>query len=300
MGLRDTIGRAAMRAALAAATAGLVPIAAHAAIDVGGYYAPVMHEDQPERVPGPDMGEYMGLPINEAMRSRGETWNGELLSIPERQCVPHPSTYGMRGVGNLHIWEVRDPGTQELVKYEQQIVWEAQHREIWMDDRPFPPDWALHTWQGFSKGHWEGDALVVETRNLKPGWIRRNGLALSDKAHMTERYIRHGDVLHHTMFIEDPIYLTEPLIKTNVWRIMPQPNMGAYPCRPAVEVPRPKGAVPHQPFKDLAAIDEFATRYNIPPQAAEGGIDTAMPEFMDVIAAYRASHPVAPTKVAKK
>jgi hypothetical protein len=285
----------ALSVIVAAAT--LVPAAANAAVDMGGYYQPIFHEDQPERVPGPDAGEYMGLPINEALRSRGQTWSGSLLTIPERQCVPHPSTYGMRGVGNLHIWDVRDPGTQELIKYEQQIVWEAQYREIWMDDRPFPPEWALHTWQGFSKGHWEGDTLVVETRNLKPGWIRRNGLALSDKAHMTERYIRHGDVLHHTMFIEDPVYLTEPMIKTNVFRIMAQPNMGAYPCRPAVEIPRPKGEVPHNPFKQTADIEEFANRYNIPPEAAAGGIETAMPEYMDKIEAFRASKP---KKVASK
>ncbi|HTK35325.1 MAG TPA: hypothetical protein VL358_08590 [Caulobacteraceae bacterium] len=298
--MRDPIARASWLVALAATATALVPAAARATVDLGGYYAPVFHEDGPERGQGPDAGEYMGLSINEAMRLRGETWNGSLLTLPERQCVPHPSTYGMRGVGNLHIWEVRDPGTQAVVKLEQQIVWESQHREIWMDGRPFPPEWALHTWQGFSKGHWEGDTLVVETRNLKPGWIRRNGLALSDRAHMTEYYIRHGDVLHHTMFIEDPVYLTEPMIKTNIFRIMAQPNMGAYPCRPAVEIPRPKGEVPHQPFKDRSAIEEFAQRYDIPPEAAAGGIDTAMPEFMDVIAAYRAAHPVAPPKAAKK
>ena len=294
-------GRTGPALAVLAAAAILAPAsAAFAAVDIGGYYQPIMHEDASERGQGPDQGEYMGLPINDALRSRAETWNGSLLTIPERQCVPHPSTYGMRGVGNVHIWEVRDPGTQELVKYEQHIVWEAQHREIWMDGRPAPAPWALHTWQGYSRGHWEGDTLVVETTNLKPGWIRRNGLALSDKAHMTERYIRHGDVLHHTMFIEDPVYLTEPMIKTNVLRIMAQPNMGADPCRPAVEVPRPAGVVPHQPFRDKSAEAEFAHRYDIPIEAAAGGINTAMPEYMDVIAAYRASEPKAPAKLAKK
>jgi hypothetical protein len=276
-------------AAVAAAATAALPGAALAAVDLGGYYAPVFHEDQPERVPGPDAGEYMGLPINEALRERAETWSGSLLTIPERQCVPHPSTYGMRGVGNLHLWEVRDNATQELVKYEQHIVWEAQHREIWMDGRPFPPEWALHTWQGFSKGHWEGDVLVVETRNLKPGWIRRNGLALSDKAHMTERYIRHGNILHHIYMIEDPVYLTEPLIKTNVFRIMDVPNMGAYPCRPAIEVPRPAGSVPHNPFHYKSDIEEFAHRYNLPVEAVEGGAETALPEYLDELAAKKAA-----------
>jgi hypothetical protein len=265
------------------------PGAASATVDLGGYYAPIFHEDQPERVPGPDAGEYMGLPINDAMRERGEAWTGSLLTVPEHQCIPHPSTYGMRGVGNLHIWEVRDPATQEVTKIEQQIVWEAQHREIWMDGRPFPPEWALHTWQGFSKGHWEGDVLVVETRNLKPGWIRRNGLALSDKAHMTERYYRHGDILHHVMIIEDPVYLTEPLVKTNVWKIMPVPNMGAYPCRPTVEIPRAAGVIPHNPFHYEGDVQEFAKRWNIPVEAVRGGAETALPEFLDELAAKKAA-----------
>jgi hypothetical protein len=271
------------------AAAALAPAAASAAVDLGGYYAPIFHEDQPERVPGPDAGEYMGLPINEALRSRADTWNGSLLTIPERQCIPHPSTYGMRGVGNLHIWEVRDPATQEVVKLEQHIVWEAQRREIWMDGRPHPPAWALRTWQGFSTGRWEGDVLVVETDNLKPGWIRRNGLALSDKAHMTERYIRHGDILHHVMMVEDPVYLTEPMVKTNVFRIMASPAMGAYPCRPAVEIPRPKGEVPHNPFRDHSTSAEFAKRYNIPLEAVQGGAETALPEYLDELAARKAA-----------
>jgi hypothetical protein len=37
--------------------------------------------------------------------------------------------------------------------------------------------------------------LVVRTTHLKAGWIRRNGLPLSDRATMTERFFRHDDLL---------------------------------------------------------------------------------------------------------
>src|SRR5512138_2185861 len=74
-----------------------------AQIDLSGIWAPVFHEDQPERIPGPDIGDYAGLPITAAARMRGETWNASLLTLPEHQCKPHPSTYGFRGVGNLRI-----------------------------------------------------------------------------------------------------------------------------------------------------------------------------------------------------
>ena len=82
--------------------AALLPASAWAIVDMTGYYQPIFHEDQPERVPGPDAGDYAGMPINDAARTRADTWTGSLLTLTERQCIPHPSTYGLRGVGNLH------------------------------------------------------------------------------------------------------------------------------------------------------------------------------------------------------
>jgi hypothetical protein len=87
-------------------------------------------------VPGPDIGDYAGLPINDAARLRADTWDASLLTLPEHQCKPHPSTYGFRGVGNLRIAQVFDDATQRLVKINTQIQWMEQKREIWMDGRP--------------------------------------------------------------------------------------------------------------------------------------------------------------------
>ena len=41
----------------------LVP--AFAQIDLSGEWNPVFHEDQPERIPGPEIGDYLGLPITD-------------------------------------------------------------------------------------------------------------------------------------------------------------------------------------------------------------------------------------------
>src|SRR5215471_15651390 len=41
-----------------------------AQVDFSGEWAPRFHEDQPERVPGPPLGDYLGLPINDAARRR--------------------------------------------------------------------------------------------------------------------------------------------------------------------------------------------------------------------------------------
>jgi hypothetical protein len=206
-----------------------------------------------------------------------------LLSLPEHQCKPHPSTYGFRGVGTLRIWETRDPKTQALVKINTHIEWQEQRREIWLDGRPHPPEYARHTWQGFSTGHFEGDTLVVETTHLKAGWMRRNGLPLSDRATMTDRFYRHGDYITHVMMIEDPVYLTEPLVKTNGFQLMPAGTINPYPCEAVVEVDRPEGYVPHYlPGKNPFAED-FAREVGLPLSLTLGGAETALPEAQELL-----------------
>ncbi|HEY9463940.1 MAG TPA: hypothetical protein VIR54_12670 [Vicinamibacterales bacterium] len=252
---------------------------ASAQVDLSGIWAPIMHEDQVERAPGPEIGDYLGLPINDAGRLRGESWDASILTMEEHTCKPHPSTYGFRGVGNLRITYNYDPTSYAVMKIDTHIQWMEQRREIWTDGRPHPPDFDPHTWQGFSTGHWEGNVLVVETDHLKAGWIRRNGLALSDQAKMTERFFRHGDILTHTYIIEDPVYLTEPLIKTNGFRLLPNGAMQPYPCQPAVEVEREPGDVPHHLPGQNPYIGDFAKKHNLPIEATRGGAETALPEF---------------------
>jgi hypothetical protein len=183
-------------------------------------------------------------------------------------------------VGQLRIWEDRDPITQQLVKLNTHIWWQQQLREIWMDGRKPPPDFAPHTWQGFSTGHFEGDVLVVETTHLKAGWMRRNGLPLTDQATNTERFFRHGDLMTHVMMLQDPAYLSEPLVKSNGFRWSPNGDMTPYPCHTAVEVPRPAGAVPHHYMGQNPFLKDFSQKYHVPFEAARGGAETALPEYM--------------------
>jgi glyoxylase-like metal-dependent hydrolase (beta-lactamase superfamily II) len=262
---------------------------ASAQIDFSGIWAPIMHEDSIERAAGPDLGDYLGLPISDAGRMRGETWDASILTMEEHTCKPHPSTYGFRGVGNLWITTSIDPTTYAVTSINTHIQWMEQKRVIWMDGRPHPPDFAPHTWQGFSTGHWEGSALVVDTTHLKAGWMRRNGLALSDLAHMTERFIRHGDLLTHVYIIEDPVYLSEPLIKTNGFRLTTDTTMAPYPCQPAVELERPPGQVPNYLPGQNPYLTEFATKNKLPVEATRGGAATALPEFSKRVAGASAS-----------
>src|SRR5262245_13251982 len=71
-----------------------LPSAARAEIDLAGEWAIRVHEDQTERGPGPEIGDFTGLPINEAARNRGMSWDASLLTVPEHQCGAHPANYG--------------------------------------------------------------------------------------------------------------------------------------------------------------------------------------------------------------
>jgi hypothetical protein len=258
----------------------LIPQPAAAQVDLAGMWAPMMHEDQPERAPGPEVGDYLGLPINDAARQRATTWDASLLTLPEHQCKPHPSTYGFRGVGNLRITNEVDNATEQVKAIHTHIQWQEQERTIWMDGRPHPPEFAAHTWQGFSTGRYENGILVVRTTHLKQGWIRRNGIAISDRATMEDRFYRHGQYLTHVSIITDPVYLTEPIVRSNQFQLVTNPNLQPYPCLPAVEVPRAKGEVPHHLPGTSGYIEEFAKRHNLPVEAVRGGAETALPEFM--------------------
>ena len=255
---------------------------------IAGYWAPISHEDFEERIPGPEAGDYAGLPINDAQRLRGDTWTSSLLTVPEHQCKPHPSTYGFRGGGNLRVAEEIDPQTQEVTALHTHIEWQTQKRTIWMDGREHPDEMAAHTWGGFSTGEFIGDTLVVHTTHLKGGWIRRNGMALSDQATLDEYFFLNQDstLLTHVSIVSDPVYLTEPFVRTNGFEWLSVAEMGPYPCRPAIEIDRPMGEIPHWMLgteESHAASKEFAERWNIPLEATRGGAETALPEYIDVV-----------------
>jgi len=247
--------------------------------DLTGEWAPRFHEDQPERIPGPEIGDYLGLPINDAARLRGDSWDASLLTLPEHQCKPHPADYGPRGPANLRFWRDIDTATQQTIAYHTHISWQAPERTIWMDGRPHPPEYAPHTWQGFSTGKWEGDMLTVTTTHLKNGWIRRNGIPRSDKAVLTEHWIRHDKYLTLVSIVTDPVYLSEPFIRTTDWQADPDQNIAPYPCESVVEVERPLGAVPHHLPGTNTFLKEFPAKYGIPEQATRGGAETMYPEY---------------------
>ena len=62
--------------------------------DLAGMWGQRFHEDLPERGAGPEIGDYTGLPVNDAARLRADSWDAAKWTMPERQCEPHPADYG--------------------------------------------------------------------------------------------------------------------------------------------------------------------------------------------------------------
>ena len=156
-----------------------------------------------------------------------------------------------------------------------------QERTIWMDGRPHPPEWAPHTWQGFSTGKWDGDILTVYTTHIKQEWIRRNGVPNSEKSTMIEHFIRHGNVMTHLEIWNDPVYLSEPLIRSEDFVLNERTGGNwLWPCEYVDEiVDRPHSAVPNYLPGKSPFEGDFAYRYGVPVDAAKGGAETTYPEY---------------------
>ena len=113
------------------------------------------------------------------------------------------------------------PRPFELVQLPNRIVMVFEVNNFWrmvyMDGREFP-ELPLHSWNGYSIGHYEDDTLVIETRHLigwesetQQRWIDRLGHPFSDELRLIER-IRKTDegTLENEVTIDDPIAYTEP------------------------------------------------------------------------------------------
>jgi hypothetical protein len=253
--------------------------AAFAQTDPSGVYSPLFFEDIPERLAGAEIGDYLGLPINAAARLRVDSWDATLVELPENQCRAHGSDYGWRGPSVLSIWTEVDTASQKVIAYHTHLSAYGAEQTIWMDGRPHPPNYARHTWAGFSTGHWEGDTLVVETTHLKENWLGLNGVPRSDLATASAHIMKHGNYLTVAAITYDPVYLTEPLIRTTDFVYNPQQELAPWPCEPVDEVDRPPGVVPHHLPGTNKFLDEFARRYGVPFEATRGGAETMYPEY---------------------
>jgi len=257
-----------------------------AQINLAGQWTGFYHEDEPDRLPGPELGDYGGLPLNDADRMRAQSWSASILSVPEYQCRVHPVDYAS-SFAQIRIWETVNEKTQQLIAiHVQHFAWNTV-RTIWMDGRPHPPEYAQHTAMGFSTGEFVGQTLRVHTTHLEEGWLRRNGVARSWNAIVTEHFTRHDDILTWGVYIDDPTYLEEPFMRNRDYTFDPTNRMGPYPCESVIETDLPDDYFPHYLPGENPYLIEYSQNHDIPYEATLGGAETMYPEYVDTIRSLR-------------
>ncbi len=84
---------------------------------------------------------------------------------------------------------------------------QAFQRNIVMNGSPHLPS-TVRQWFGDSRGHWEGDTLVIDVTNFSP---KSDYQGARENLHLVERWRRAGpDTLEYTVTVDDPTVWTKP------------------------------------------------------------------------------------------
>jgi hypothetical protein len=261
-------------------TTGLVILLAAAApmfaqMDFAGEWAPVQDEDN---TGNPHIGEFLGIPMSVAGRARSEAWSSSYMTLPEWQCRPHGAMYISRGPSQVRIWKEVDPVSRQITAWHAEWL-RSIDNPYYMDGRARPSELAVHTWGGFSTAEYEGEMLKITTTHLKEDYYRRNGVPSSDRATLTQYWLRRGNYLTWVTIAYDPVYLTEPMIRSSEYRLALNQEIPPYPCTVVDEVDRPRGKVPHELPGENHFLGEFGQKYNLPIEVTRGGAETMYPEL---------------------
>ncbi|OFW05040.1 MAG: hypothetical protein A3I61_19205 [Acidobacteria bacterium RIFCSPLOWO2_02_FULL_68_18] len=145
-------------------------------------------------------------------------YGGEIITgKPRSPRDVNPDLFCLLGMPRLQYWQ-----DFQIVQTPSHVVmaWERTHsyRVIPLDGRPHVSP-KIKTYMGDARGRWEGNTLVVETRNLRDWtWFDSKGTLHSDEMTLVERYTYvDGDTVRLQMTVNDPQTLTRPF--TMAWTL---------------------------------------------------------------------------------
>ena len=231
----------------------------------------------------PPLGDYLGIPYNDAGRQRSDTTAESIWGTSEYRCRPHSAPHQWRGLGGARILKELDPLTRDVNAYHVQF-WRSLDRPIYLDGRPHPPAYAPHSWTGFSTGEWVGNTLVVTTTHLKDGFLKRGGPQTSDMYTMTEYLTRNDDYLTVVTIVDDPIYMDEPYVQSTTYEYDPNTIVQMESCVTSA-LGEAGGTDPHFVPHFLPGQNPYLTEWLgeqdwIPEAATRGGAETQYPEYV--------------------
>jgi hypothetical protein len=233
------------------------PAAARAAapVDLTGYWVSLVTEDWRYRMLNAPKGDYYSIPLNAEGKRVADTWDPAKDVAAGRQCLSYGAPNIMRQPARLHITWANDhtlkveidagkqtrmfwfgpakPYFETNIQGTSIAVWETPQsiraytskisaqdpntpgfRDASMASPPPPPDTRNL-----------GGTLKVITTNIKPGYLRNNGVPFSAAAVMTEYYDLHkrgnDEYLVQTQVVEDPKYLNAPWVVSSHFRREP-------------------------------------------------------------------------------
>ena len=216
---------------------------AGARVDFTGYWVSVVSEDWRWRMITPAKGDYANIPLNAAGRKIADGWDPAKDQAAGEACKAYAAPAIMREPGRLQItWQddstlkiETDAGTQtRLLRF--------------VTPGSAPPTAAEPSWQGTSIARWEAPprgtagstiplglgsragtdnrTLEVETRRIRPGYLRKNGVPFSADTTVTEYFDLFKDPdgvdwFVVTSIVRDPQFLNGPWVTTSHFKKEP-------------------------------------------------------------------------------
>jgi len=208
--------------------------------DLTGYWVSIVTEDWRYRMMTPDKGDFAGVPLNAAGRAVVDKWDPAQDEASGEQCRSYGAAAIMRVPTRLHItWDNDNELRVETDAGKQTRLFHFGGH----------PTGGEQGWQGYSVASWEGlrqrgiggvtatlggkaepeGYLTVITTNMKPGYLRKNGVPYSARARVEEYFDSfsepNGDKwLVVTTVVTDPEYLVGNFITSSQFRRLPGPT----------------------------------------------------------------------------
>ena len=206
-----------------------------AQVDLTGNWVSVISEDWRWRMITPPKGDFANIPVNAEAKRVGEAWDPAKDEAAGEQCKGYAAPAIMREPGRLRIsWQDDDTLKIETDAGQQTRLFHFSGQ---------PPQGGAPSWQGYSSARWEvtqrnvtgmgsgrGGAptrtLEVVTTQLRPGYLRKNGIPFGANAVMTEYYDAFKnpdgtDWFTVTTIVTDPQYLGTPWVTSTDFKKEP-------------------------------------------------------------------------------
>ena len=203
--------------------------------DITGYWVSIVTEDWRWRMLTPAKGDITSIPLNPAGRKAAEAWDPAKDEASGEQCKAYGAPGLMRLPTRLHItWQ--DDNTLKVETDEG-----TQTRLFHFTGKQ--PTGQAASWQGYSASEWDVShptfmgfappplpaggklpgSLKVTTTNLRPGYLRKNGVPYGAGTTLTEYFTRtnetNGDSwLLLTSIVEDSQYLASDFLTSDHYK----------------------------------------------------------------------------------